>query len=235
MSKKLKIKFHPLNKDIELCVPRPKPARLYTPEWFKKIPTVTGGEKEYANGKLKNKSPKLCMPFSDSFTTGYIQETWCEIHIGLDKDGNVSYNYSTEPKIIEARPARTFISDLYYPYEFTWKLPWAFELPKGWSALIVNPLNQTQLPFFTMSGIIESDSYFRSPFPNNLPFMINNGFQGIIPVGTPMFQIIPFRREEWVSSQEEYNEVENRKGIHAVEQFFQGGYKKIHWKKKNFL
>jgi hypothetical protein len=31
----------------------------------------------------------------------------------------------------------------------------------------------------------------------NSPFVIEENFEGIIPKGTPMFQVIPFKRENW--------------------------------------
>ena len=33
----------------------------------------------------------------------------------------------------------------------------------------------------------------------NVPFVIKNNFSGIIERGTPMFQVIPFKREKWDS------------------------------------
>jgi hypothetical protein len=31
----------------------------------------------------------------------------------------------------------------------------------------------------------------------NSPFIIKSGFEGIIEKGTPMFQVIPFKRADW--------------------------------------
>lgn len=235
MTDKLKVKFHPVNDFVSASVPSPKPARFYIPEWFKEIPMMNGQEKTYTNGKLQNMSPKLCMPFSDSFTTGYIQETWTEIHIGVDQNGDMKYNYASAPEIISAREPRTFIPENCYPHEFTWRMPWMPQVPNGWSVLITHPLNQTQLPFHTMSGILESDSYYRSSFPNNLPFLVDKGFKGIIPVGTPMFQIIPFQRQEWKHEICQYDEYAHLSDLAKVLKYFSNGYKLAHWKRKVFV
>jgi hypothetical protein len=33
----------------------------------------------------------------------------------------------------------------------------------------------------------------------NIPFFIKEGFSGVIPKGTPIAQVIPFKRESWTS------------------------------------
>lgn len=229
---KQKIVFHPLNKNIENSVPPPKPSRSYIPEWFREMPSILGGAKIYSGGKLQNKSAKLCMPFSDSFMMGYIQETWTDIHINFDENENVSYNFHIEPTIISHREPQIPIPKEYYPFEFLWKQPFGMQLPKGWSLLITHPLNRTDLPFHTMSGVVEKDTYYRMPFPNNLPFLIKKGFTGVIPAGTPMFQMIPFQRQDWSSEVADYDEKASAKAIQEIGKFFQGGYKKTHWKRK---
>jgi hypothetical protein len=35
----------------------------------------------------------------------------------------------------------------------------------------------------------------------NIPFFIKEGFTGIIPKGTPIAQIIPYERQEWISKE----------------------------------
>jgi hypothetical protein len=227
-----KIIFHPLTDYMTSLVPCPKPARSYIPDWFKAMPSVIGNVKTYSDGELKNKSAKLCMPFSDSFMMGYIQETWSDIHIGFDDIGNVSYNFAANPLIITHREPRIPVPEEYYPFEFLWKQPYGMQLPSGWSLLITHPLNRTDLPFQTMSGIVETDTYYRMPFPNNLPFLIKKSFNGVIPAGTPMFQMIPFQRQDWLSEVADFDEKANAVDIQKIQKFFQGGYKKIHWKRK---
>jgi hypothetical protein len=66
--------------------------------------------------------------------------------------------------------------------------------PPGYSSLFVHPLNRTDLPFMTLSGIVETDSYYSNI---HFPFFIKEGFEGIIPAGTPIVQVIPLKREQW--------------------------------------
>lgn len=234
MPDKLKIKFHALNDLIGATVPPPKPARFYMPEWFKGMPTVPKDGQRYKNGKTVE-SVKQCMPYADCFVSGYIQETWCDIQISVNSDGSCEYYFANEPTIISHREPMSEISNNYYRWEFLWKQPYGIETPKGWSCLITQPLNQIHLPFETMSGIVETDTFYQLPFPNNIPFLLKKGFDGVIPAGTPMFQIIPFQRKEWEHEICQHDEYENITDLAKVRKYFRNGYKKVHWKRKVFV
>jgi hypothetical protein len=52
------------------------------------------------------------------------------------------------------------------------------------------------LPFITTSGIIDND---KVNLPGTMPFYVVKGFTGILPAGTPYAQLLPFKRENWVS------------------------------------
>jgi hypothetical protein len=46
-----------------------------------------------------------------------------------------------------------------------------------------------------MEGVVDTDTYNA---PVNFPFVLKNvNFEGLIPAGTPIAQVIPFKREEW--------------------------------------
>ena len=49
-----------------------------------------------------------------------------------------------------------------------------------------------------------------------------------------MYQIIPFKRESWKYSTNNFDEIRQLKLTQKVKQFVLGGYKKLHWKKKTF-
>jgi hypothetical protein len=229
------IKFHPLTKDIHLVVPPPKPAKFYLPKWYENSANVIASKKQYEFGELKNHSIKACMPLFDSMTSGYIQETWCDIHISRKDDGSVHYNYAMDPEIISVRSelqARN--PDGYLPVEFVWRQPYGIETPSGWSIILTHPFNHTELPFLSMTAIVDSDRYSYFPFPNNYPFFIKEDFEGVIPAGSPMFQIIPFKRSNWSHRVTEFDYATNKKRSAVVTKFFQYGYKKVCWQRKTF-
>jgi hypothetical protein len=94
-------------------------------------------------------------------------------------------------------------------------------------------MNRYDLPFYVQSGIVESDIW---GLPVFIAFFLKRNFQGVIPKGTPIMQIIPFKRDSWelevVDTEEELDKhelmAENRRSM------LYGYYKKTAWRKKIF-
>lgn len=234
-----KISFMPLNDDVKLVIDRPQPARKELSDWYKKSkPFHTKTPIINEHGKA-NTTFKMCMPFYDAMSGGYIQKTWCDIKIDFDPSTKALSYYSHSPlEQISHRdrdPEKTFIPILgFYDIEFTWPQPWMPKLPKGYSVLYTQPFNRLDLPFMSTSGIVEADNDFVGSFPNNLPFYIKYGWTGIIPAGTPMYQIIPFKRDSWKSGEIPFDEVAQRKSMLTLSKHFWGSYKKYWWEKKRW-
>ncbi|HZL31017.1 MAG TPA: hypothetical protein VFC54_08145, partial [Pseudolabrys sp.] len=75
---------------------------------------------------------------------------------------------------------------------------WTIETPPGYSLLFTHPLNRTDLPFTTITGLVDTDKYSESliAFPARWH---DTNFNGVLPKGTPVAQCIPVKREKWVS------------------------------------
>ena len=240
MFKSKTIKFNPVCEISEISVPAPKPAEHYLPDWLKKATPFFTKKPEFdIETGQPNPTLKICMPFTDTFSFGYIQETWTDIWI--DKDSNPEnplFYYPAGPKIMSERPQHASSmmphSDEYYPQHYTWHPAWMPELPPGYSCIITQPLNRTDLPFHTFTGIVESDTFITAESESNFPFLLNRNFSGMIKKGTPMYQIIPFKRDDWESTVNAYDEKRQKSVTQKVRQFMWGGYKALHWKKKKF-
>ena len=96
---------------------------------------------------------------------------------------------------------------------------------------ITHPSHRYDLPFTTINGFVDTDLY-----PNRLvlPFFIKDGFEGIIKEGTPIAQIIPIKRDNWKSiennfSNQESLNMENYPKINLLRT-----YKNKYWSKKNY-
>jgi hypothetical protein len=66
-----------------------------------------------------------------------------------------------------------------------------------------------------LPAIVDTDKH---PIMVNFPFFLKENFSGVIPYGTPIVQVIPFKRENWKSkfsisakSQEELFQFAKRK------------------------
>lgn len=237
--KNKKVFFVPKNEEVFDCVESPQPAKKYIPDWFKDMPR----ELLDVDGNKHDATAKMCLPFTDSFVMGYIQELPCDVTIQ-----NMGYDEKMKMDLIEYRwfgdfrPLSTRLEesrsskvlpnfDGYYRTEFHWNTMWEPETPKGYSTLYMHPLNRYDLPFTTMSGIIDTDGWSIS---GPLPFLIKRGFEGIIPAGTPMYQTIFIKRDSWISEKKEYDKKEQSKMIHNVKKYAYGGYKKVYWSRKEY-
>jgi hypothetical protein len=82
-----------------------------------------------------------------------------------------------------------------------------------------------------MSGIIDTDSDLFVTW-GQLPFFIRKGFTGIIPCGTPLYQIIPFQRDSWQTEEFIVDDRYRAKAESNLNKHFVGGYKKLYRTKK---
>lgn len=229
-----KIEFIPSSIDTENYFDPPELAKKNIPNWYKNIKNNCTKKPEFVQGNLSNSNVKMCMPFFDAITNGYIQKTWCDIYI-QKKENFITFNYSlSDTEIIKFRERLDIqlYNNEFYPFEFIWKVHWTPKTPKNYSVLICHPLNRMDLPFYTLSGIIDSDIYHHSK-TGNLPFYIKNNFEGLIPKGTPMYQIIPIKRDNWIKKIVKYNSnVEEKNNLQRS--VFWEFYKKNFWQKKVF-
>lgn len=233
----MKINFITSNGDPNfLTIDPPVPSKNNIPQWYKDIPRFLSKDKkiEIGNGQILNNSVKACLPFLDAISHGYIQKTWCDIYIE-DLGETLQYHYSRSPEIISYREngPSIKISNDFYQMEMIWKVYWMPKMPKGWSILFTHPLNRIDLPFQSLSAIVDSD-HFHHIFPGNYPFFIKKGFTGLIPAGTPMYQMIPIKRESWHSGFEYISEQERIVKQSKMTTHLFSRYKKLFHQKKHF-
>jgi hypothetical protein len=233
MSKKC-IEFLPSCQLVRDVVPPPTPARKFIPQWYKNAPSDYLKNTRIMQGELKNTSLKQCMPFFDAFYLGYVQVTWSDIFI-KNENGKISWFLASKPEVLgwrETKHVPTF-DEVFYEKEFVWYQPFIPKTPKDYSVLVTHPLNRFDLPFVTLAGVMDSDGFHHSA-NGQIPFYVKHGFSGLIPKGTPMFQIIPFKREAWVSAVREFDSDAmdaKQRERHSVFWHF---YKDRFWQRKSY-
>lgn len=225
------IRFAAINDHIET----PLPARNYVPDWYKKMERFfgSGNKPKFVNGGV-NKTVKLCVPLLDSLTAGYMVTSWQDILVE-QHDGNPVLLWSGDVDIARVRP-NNGSSSLPVPAghnstDFTWYNPICIKTPKGYSALITHPFNRYDLPFTTTSGVVDADATMND---GSVPFFLKEGFEGIIPKGTPLFQVIPFKRDNWQHEVDSSILAEAAKNKHNANSVLSGWYKSNVWKRKTF-
>jgi hypothetical protein len=209
------------------------PAKNHVPEWYKKIPKWKNNE-IFTLGEGFNLSLKHCVPFLESLTTGYMVVLPYDLYV-KDNEG-VPFltwnNVKNPPQWRETLANINLVPVGHYPMEYTWKLNCSFVVPKNYSMMMCHPINRFDLPFTTITGIIEGG--FVTQSFGNIPFYIKKGFEGIIPQGTPIIQIIPFCQEKWLSKTKkglvDQGELNNNKTMSVIS----GWYKKTFWTRKTY-
>lgn len=191
------------------------PSKNFIPDWYKN---------EDSSLVLKR-----CMPFIDGFMSGYIATTLEDITIE---------QIDNEPVVVSSDIVSTrdnsSIGLMPIPLgcsnkQFIWNSPYIIKTPENYSIFISHPINRYDLPFITLSAVVDSDSIMPK---GNIPFFIKEGFSGVIPKGTPMFQFFPFLRNEWthIINNELPVQSDERNTKFKEDNF----YKKHYWSKKKY-
>lgn len=193
-------KFIPSDNAWEDGVPNPTLMREHLPEWYKK--SELGYIAQHEDHTHEFNGLKSCVPFLDALLSGFCITTWADVVVKIEDEGKVHIDFgadTTSPLISERDKEAGYLLPRpagHLPNHLVWTPKWGFKSPKGFSTLITHPLNRFDLPFTTSSGIVDSDKFHGS---GNIPFFLKEGFEGTIPKGTPIAQLIPIKREDWTA------------------------------------
>jgi hypothetical protein len=233
-----KIEFLPWNEEVLNLVDSPLPAKKCIPDWYKKSFNYVGSNKISFTNNKPNLSIKKCVPVIDAMMSGYIQKTWCDIYIEQN-DAEIVYHYSSGPEIVSHRdkevkqhlPTPIGCNDIM----LDWKRYWIPKTPIGYSILYIHPMYHFDLPFVVVPGIVDSDRYHVVGL-NSPSFFLKQGFTGLIPRGTPMYQIFPFKKDSWrgVEKNKKYKD-KMQKQEQILNSLFFDKYKRYFWNKKRYI
>jgi hypothetical protein len=233
-----KIKFVALTRyDSEVC-PKPTPAINHLPDWWRDSTPYIKSEKNPTGKKLmikdyeSNASFKKCTPMLDLLGAGYIVTLWADVLIE-EFDIGVGLKWRVQKPLFENQIMDgVAVPEGYHENGFKFMNRWVPQLPKGYSALIIPPVGHPNGIFRPLPAIIDYDA---TPHPLFPPGFIKKDFNGILEKGTPMFQIIPFKRDNWESSfdffEDDYGDIIRDKFIKAT---IVNNYIKNFWTKKSF-
>jgi len=215
---------------------KPRPAVDYIPEWYKNARPYLdpSGKKAPTLNQTPNATIKRCMPIWDMMTAGYIMETPYDIYVRQTPDGPI-FQWGGENVLtfqsLDQFQNHPHFKDLGYAVRI--EIPWSIKTPKGWSIMVMEPQHHEPGILTCASGIVDTDT-FSLPFNMFLKLRDPN-FEGMIPAGTPFLQVIPFKRESWVSVLGTKKHVD--KFLMDVKRFnrvFFDRYKKFWWNKKEY-
>jgi len=209
---------------------QPVPASKMLPDWYKDTASYVSGIKEPDGNGQGSATIKRCMPVFDVLTAGYYLLTQADIwvsHIARNPEkpeekqpwfqwaaGDIQFH--PLPQVL-LHPQTTGSN---MP---KWMNPWSIETPKGYSTLFIPPVHRDN-PFVALPGIVDTDTY--NPPVNIIFTLADPNFEGLVPKGTPIVQVIPFKRESW---EMKFGNEEDNKKMHGqnfkLKSTFFDGYK----------
>jgi len=180
---------------IEECLPRP--AINFMPEWWKKAPMVRSsfGLNGIEAGNFKN-----CPALKDYFAEGYIIPMWTDLILYYNSDTlEWAYRISDEKFKISTHSNDQYINSVSHTmlgqntyFIFKFESPWKIFTPDGYSTYQLPAFYHFNNDFSAAPGVRDTDKYHQL----NLQILIHSDKKEIfIPRGTPIAQLIPFKRE----------------------------------------
>jgi len=233
----MEIKFIPFKPSKDNQLLKPIPALKNLPDWYKAISPFTGKDKKQKafSDSTKNVTVKWCNPFGDALGAGYFMLLENDVQV-TQENGTQGFVWFRGGNAFIGEHSKQQVSPELIPDGYSdqpWKFLnfWGIKTPPGYSTLFTHPMNRTELPFLTLSGVVDTDDYNQ---PVNFPFVIRNDFEGIIEAGTPIAQVVPFRRESWKATFDEFDPIKTSAIQSKFSRKITRPYKLGYWKRKEY-
>lgn len=192
------VTFYQSHEGIDALVEPPKPASKTLPEWYRRQGAPLG---EFGS------TIKRCMPIFDIMTAGYILELPCDIYV--DATNPEKLEYFVPQDVLDNLQEDLFAEHLpeqlsEYPktqgrhHKDVLRINpfYTVGTEKGYSSMLVQPFHGDPSPLQAFPALIDTDTFISS---GHYSFYVEKDFQGIIKQGTPLIQVIPFRRDSFTT------------------------------------
>ncbi len=176
---------------------RPVAARAALPDWLRAMPAKAHSE---IHGR-DIRTVKQCPPFVDAMAYGVLILLPCDV--AVDR-GSFSWAWSVPAPATPGHPraplsfhvsaqlaSTPFATAALAAIKFN--SFWTIELEPGWSLFATHPVNREDLPFRTISGLVDADRFHDGGI--NFPAIWTRPeFSGLLPAGTPVAQVFAVPR-----------------------------------------
>ena len=192
---------------------RPVEARAALPEWLRVMPATAFS----ALHGQEVRTVKQCPPFVDAMGHGFCMTLPCDVEV---REGRLSWDWDLPPLSVEAHPrsplsfhAPAQVSGVpFCPVDRTvvkFNSFWTIELEEGYSLFATHPVNRDDLPFRTLTGLVDADRFAQVGilFP---ALWVDRGFAGVLPRGTSVAQCFPVARTPLTLACEPFSEQHRR-------------------------
>jgi hypothetical protein len=227
--------------------PRPVPASTRIPDWWRNVTPYSvnannpDGTKFIVEDRISNATFKKCTPMLDALSSGYLITLWADVQVRQFKSETgeyfprITWRVNTVSGVFQqhGESSEKIPPPLgYSKYVFKYMNTWIPRTPSGYSVLFTAPFNYENLPFYAIPGVVDSDKSSIEIIP---PMWLQEGFEGVIEAGTPLVQLLPFKRNDWKAEFDylkdgEYSIIEDKNFNNTLISH----YIKKHWSKKSY-
>ena len=202
---------------------RPVLAKSYMPEWWKKAKVGM----DIRNKRLT--TIRACPAMDDWLKSGWYLVANRDLQVKFGRSDETDSDHSRNWVVDNGRyaspshPADQMCNAFHYlgedgPIKDAFKMsnPWNITTPSGYSCLYLDPFLFQNKFFATWQGIIDTDTFNKNMDNAQIIFYprVNHSFT--ILKGTPLCQVIPYKREDWNASYIQYDHksfTENRSHV----------------------
>lgn len=216
----------------------PVPASKALPEWYQSAQSYWNDKKEPQKDRAFT-TVKKCIPVFDSITSGYLIRLGQDVFVEQTESGPYFHWREDAVKSPESLPMITEHSSFQaqghplnqFGYQLKIDNPWLINTPKGYSCMFIPPMHRDN-QIIILPGVVDTDVYYeRVHFPFNFK---DKDFNGMIPAGTPIAQVIPFKRESYYMSITEPDKKRQlNTGLRTGAKLFDA-YRNIFWNRKEY-
>ena len=191
---KITARCHPA---LEPLLPKPVPAARKLPGWLKDMPDEIEAD---SLGGAAIRTLKHCPPMIDAMRLGILIRNPVDLHV---KGGEVSWDWDP-PMMPDSAITRAPIG-VHVPEQATGSPLqtdhlilkfinfWTLKTEPGWSLWFHHPAGYPDLPFKTLSGVVDTDLFCDGYV--HFPALLETDFEGVIEKGTPVAQVVPVQKE----------------------------------------
>jgi hypothetical protein len=183
-----------IQKELYGAIEEPYPATKNMPDWYK------SASSELSEEHLGGNNVASCVPFFDSLTTGWIIPVPVDIEVSIDKETNhMNFDWESDIEFVDAHSRETLTKHFPDDHKLALQIyhKWAWAVPDGYSVLMTEPFNRMETRWKAMTGMVDADEYM-GPVNGSLIWQ-DFEYEGIIKAGTPLFQVIPFKRDSLIT------------------------------------
>jgi len=224
------VKFFPKAENLD----EPISARSLLPDWYKQQP----GYNHFDHPTIKR-----CIPVFDAMSSGYFLLSPSNITVDSTNHGGlvVTCDNDFDGTLISQHDVYQYnmypIPKGFHNHVLRINPMWGVKTPAGYSSLFIHPLHNGHRNLNALAGLIDTDNFISD---GHLSFFVRSDTTFKIKKGTPLVQVIPFKRNEWESQMMSVEETQtaisnqDNSGLVVDGEHQLGGYKKLFHEPKSF-